>query len=94
MGPVVLFHGRGAWGTGRMGRLRFLRHPLVQLGFLYETAKRLSALKRYVEGAESSVSYFFTGSSRSTLPSRRNTIRCACIAMSCSCVTRMIVFPA
>jgi hypothetical protein len=38
--------------------------------------------------------YFLTGSSRSTLPSRRKTMRWACMAMSCSWVTRMMVLPA
>src|SRR5713226_4231148 len=43
--------------------------------------------------AELSAYFFTTASSEKILPSRMKMLRCACCAISCSCVTRMIVFP-
>jgi hypothetical protein len=37
--------------------------------------------------------YFLTAWSEAILPSRMKMMRCACCAMSFSCVTKMIVFP-
>ncbi len=48
---------------------------------------------RWNERAELSAYFFTTTSSEAILPSRMKMMRCACCAMSCSCVTRMIVFP-
>src|SRR5260370_25756992 len=37
--------------------------------------------------------YFFTAWSEAILPSRMKMMRCACCAISCSCVTKIIGFP-
>ena len=45
------------------------------------------------ERAELSAYFLMTASSEAILPSRIKIIRCACCAMSCSWVTRIIVLP-